>query len=73
MSNFMLLGPSEFLLNIKRDYCIPLGVPYNFKRVFQVFDILVPNIKNRLIYKENITINRLSLSLTFEAEKHKIY
>ena len=58
----MLLGPSKFLLNIESDNYIPLGVTYNFERVFRVFDIFIPKFKNRLIDKENITITAIIIA-----------
>jgi len=61
VSNFMLLDSSKFLLNIKSDNYIPLGISYNFKRVFRIFDIFISNIKIRLIEMENITMNRVTL------------
>jgi|GEM_PF-3828514 len=54
----MLFCPSEFLLNTKSDNYIPLGVTYNFERVFPVFDIFPRELIIRLVEMENITINR---------------
>jgi len=58
----MLPDSSEFLLNIKSDNYIPLGVTYNVKRVFQFLDIFPLKLIIRLIYKENMTINGIILA-----------